>query len=118
MGVGGGNILCGLSASGKGIDRPSADYMGMLETVMNALAVQNALDRMGYETRVQSAIPMSSVCEPYIRRRAVRHMEKGRIVIFAAGTGNSFFTNGTGHPFRARELGWYAPFKGNSVEGD
>ncbi|HKR17094.1 UMP kinase [Rhizorhapis sp.] len=115
--VGGGNIFRGLAAAAKGFDRTSADYMGMLATVMNALAVQNALERMGYETRVQSAIPMSSVCEPYIRRRAVRHMEKGRIVIFAAGTGNPFFTTDTAAALRAAEMGCDALFKGTSVDG-
>src|SRR3546814_6522384 len=117
MVVGGGNIFRGLAAAAKGFDRTSADYMGMLATVMNALAVQNALERMGYETRVQSAIPMSSVCEPYIRRRAVRHMEKGRIVIFAAGTGNPFFTTDTAAALRAAEMGCAALFKGTSVDG-
>ncbi|MBK5264371.1 MAG: UMP kinase [Alphaproteobacteria bacterium] len=115
--VGGGNIFRGLAAAAKGFDRTSADYMGMLATVMNALAVQNALERMGHETRVQSAIPMSSVCEPYIRRRAVRHMEKGRIVIFAAGTGNPFFTTDTAAALRAAEMGCDALFKGTSVDG-
>ena len=115
--VGGGNIFRGLAAAAKGFDRTSADYMGMLATVMNALAVQNALERMGYETRVQSASPMSSVCEPYIRRRAVRHMEKGRIVIFAAGTGNPFFTTDTAAALRAAEMGCDALFKGTSVDG-
>src|SRR5215208_670719 len=85
--VGGGNIFRGLAGAAKGFDRASADYMGMLATVMNALALQNSLEKIGVDTRVQSAIPMSSVCEPYIRRRALRHMEKGRIVLFAAGTG-------------------------------
>ncbi|MCF8708458.1 UMP kinase [Rhizorhapis sp. SPR117] len=117
MVVGGGNIFRGLAAAAKGFDRTSADYMGMLATVMNALAVQNALERMGHETRVQSAIPMSSVCEPYIRRRAVRHMEKGRIVIFAAGTGNPFFTTDTAAALRAAEMGCDALFKGTSVDG-
>src|SRR6516225_6236212 len=88
MVIGGGNIFRGLSGAAKGIDRATADYMGMLATVMNALAMQAALERTGLASRVQSAIPMSSVCEPYIRRRAIRHMEKGRVVIFAAGTGN------------------------------
>lgn len=115
--VGGGNIFRGLAAAAKGFDRTSADYMGMLATVMNALAVQNALERMGVETRVQSAIPMATVCEPYIRRRAVRHMEKGRIVIFAAGTGNPFFTTDTAAALRAAEMGCNALFKGTSVDG-
>ena len=89
--VGGGNIFRGLSAAAKGIERATADYMGMLATVMNALAVQNALEQIGVDTRVQSAIPMASVCEPFIRRRAERHLEKGRVVIFAAGVGSPFF---------------------------
>jgi uridylate kinase len=117
MVVGGGNIFRGLAAAAKGFDRTSADYMGMLATVMNALAVQNALERMGHDTRVQSAIPMASVCEPYIRRKAVRHMEKGRIVIFAAGTGNPFFTTDTAAALRAAEMGCDALFKGTSVDG-
>ena len=91
MVIGGGNIFRGLAGAAKGIDRATADYMGMLATVMNALAMQAALERIGLPSRVQSAIPMSSVCEPYIRRRAIRHMEKGRVVIFAAGTGNPVF---------------------------
>jgi uridylate kinase len=90
--IGGGNIFRGVSAAAGGMDRAQADYMGMIATVMNALGMQNALEKRGVPTRVQSAIPMSSVCEPYIRRRAVRHMEKNRVVIFAAGTGNPFFT--------------------------
>lgn len=117
MVVGGGNIFRGLAAAAKGFDRTSADYMGMLATVMNALAVQNALERMGHQTRVQSAIPMETVCEPYIRRRAVRHMEKGRIVIFAAGTGNPFFTTDTAAALRAAEMGCDALYKGTSVDG-
>ena len=115
--VGGGNIFRGLAAAAKGFDRTSADYMGMLATVMNALAVQNALEKIGVDTRVQSAIPMASVCEPYIRRRAVRHMEKGRIVIFAAGTGNPFFTTDSAAALRAAEMGCDALFKGTSVDG-
>lgn len=115
--VGGGNIFRGLAAAAKGFDRASADYMGMLATVMNALALQNALERLGVDTRVQSAIPMASVSEPYIRRRAVRHMEKGRIVIFAAGTGNPFFTTDTAAALRAAEMGCDALFKGTSVDG-
>jgi uridylate kinase len=101
--VGGGNIFRGLAAAAKGFDRAQADYMGMLATVMNALAMQNALERIGVDTRVQSAIPMASVSEPYIRRRAMRHMEKGRVVIFAAGTGNPFFTTDTAAALRAAE---------------
>src|SRR5262245_23272284 len=109
--VGGGNIFRGLAAAAKGFERTSADYMGMLATVMNALAVQNALEQIGVDTRVQSAIPMSTVCEPYIRRRAMRHMEKGRIVIFAAGTGNPYFTTDTAAALRAAEMGCNALFK-------
>ncbi len=93
--IGGGNIFRGLAGAANGIDRATADYMGMLATVMNALAMQATLERMELPTRVQSAIPMTTVCEPYIRRRAIRHMEKGRVVIFAAGTGNPFFTTDT-----------------------
>lgn len=115
--VGGGNIFRGLAAAAKGFDRTSADYMGMLATVMNALAVQNALEQIGQDTRVLSAIPMDTVCEPYIRRRAVRHMERGRIVIFAAGTGNPYFTTDTAAALRAAEMGCDALFKGTSVDG-
>jgi uridylate kinase len=115
--IGGGNIFRGLSASASGIDRASADYMGMLATVMNALAMQNALEKIGIPTRVQSAIPMSAICEPYIRRRAVRHMEKGRVVIFAAGTGNPFFTTDTAAALRANEMNCNALFKGTQVDG-
>jgi uridylate kinase len=102
--VGGGNIFRGLAGAAEGFDRASADYMGMLATVMNALAMQNALEKIGVDTRVQSAIPMATVSEPYIRRRAVRHMEKGRVVIFAAGTGNPFFTTDTAAALRALEI--------------
>jgi uridylate kinase len=115
--IGGGNIFRGLSAQASGMDRASADYMGMLATVMNALAMQNALEKMGVPTRVQSAIPMSAVCEPYIRRRAARHMEKGRVVIFAAGTGNPFFTTDTAAALRANEMACDALFKGTQVDG-
>ncbi len=115
--VGGGNIFRGLAAAARGFDRASADYMGMLATVMNALALQNALEQRGVDTRVQSAIPMASVSEPYIRRRAMRHMEKGRIVIFAAGTGNPFFTTDTAAALRAAEMGCDALYKGTSVNG-
>jgi len=115
--VGGGNIFRGLAAAAKGLDRTSADYMGMLATVMNALAMQNALEKIGVDTRVQSAIPMATVSEPYIRRRAVRHMEKGRVVIFAAGTGNPYFTTDTAAALRAAEMGCDALFKGTSVDG-
>jgi uridylate kinase len=115
--VGGGNILRGVKMSGKGLSRPTADSMGMLATVMNALAVQNALEEQGVDTRVQSAIPMASVSEPYIRRRALRHIEKGRIVLFAAGTGNPYFTTDTAAALRAAEMGCDALFKGTSVDG-
>ena len=115
--VGGGNIFRGLAGAAKGFDRTSADYMGMLATVMNALAVQNALEQIGVDTRVQSAIPMSSVCEPFIRRRAERHLEKGRVVIFAAGVGSPFFTTDSGAALRAAEMKCDALFKGTSVDG-
>ena len=115
--IGGGNIFRGLSTAAKGMERASADYMGMLGTVMNALAMQNSLEKIGVNTRVQSAIPMDSVCEPYIRRRALRHLEKGRVVIFAAGTGNPFFTTDTAAALRAAEMGCDALMKGTSVDG-
>ncbi len=115
--IGGGNIFRGLSGAAKGMERASADYMGMLATVMNALAMQNALERLGVDVRVQSAIPMASVCEPYIRRRAERHLEKGRVVIFAAGTGNPYFTTDTAAALRAAEMGCDALYKGTSVDG-
>lgn len=115
--IGGGNIFRGISAAARGMDRAQADYMGMIATVMNALGMQNALEKLGVQTRVQSAIPMASVCEPYIRRRAIRHMEKGRVVIFAAGTGNPFFTTDTAAALRAAEMGCDALFKGTSVDG-
>jgi uridylate kinase len=115
--IGGGNIFRGLQAAAHGMERASADYMGMLATVMNALAMQNSLEKLGVQTRVQSAIPMTTVCEPYIRRRAIRHMEKGRIVIFAAGTGNPFFTTDTAAALRAAEMGASALFKGTKVDG-
>ena len=115
--VGGGNIFRGLAGVAKGIDRTTGDYMGMLATVMNALAVQAALENMNVDTRVLSAIPMASVCEPYIRRRAERHMEKGRVVIFAAGTGNPFFTTDTAAALRAAEMNCNALLKGTSVDG-
>jgi uridylate kinase len=115
--IGGGNIFRGLSGAAEGMERASADYMGMLATVMNAIAMQNALERMDVATRVQSAIPMMSVCEPYIRRRAVRHMEQGRVVIFAAGTGNPFFTTDTAAALRASEMGCNALLKGTQVDG-
>jgi uridylate kinase len=115
--VGGGNIFRGMAAAAKGFDRASADYMGMLATVMNALALQNALERLGVDTRVQSAIPMSSVSEPYIRRRALRHMEKGRIVLFAAGTGNPYFTTDSAAALRALEIKADVILKATKVEG-
>ncbi len=115
--VGGGNIFRGISGAARGMDRATGDYMGMLATVMNALAVQNALEQMGVSTRVQSAIPMASVCEPFIRRRAERHLEKGRIVIFAAGVGSPFFTTDSGAALRAAEMKCDALFKGTSVDG-
>jgi len=115
--IGGGNIFRGLSASARGMDRTSADAMGMLATVMNALAMQSALENQGVPTRVQSAIPMQSLAEPYIRRRAVRHLEKGRVVIFAAGTGNPYFTTDTAATLRALEIGADAIFKATKVSG-
>lgn len=115
--IGAGNIFRGVSDASKGIERTSADYMGMLATVMNALAVQSVLEEMGITTRVQSAIPMATVCEPYIRRRAVRHMEKNRIVIFAGGTGNPFFTTDTAAALRAVEMNCDALLKGTQVDG-
>jgi uridylate kinase len=115
--IGGGNIFRGVSAAAAGMDRAQADYMGMLATVMNALAMQAALEKLGIPTRVQSAIPMSSVCEPYIRRRAERHMEKGRVVIFGAGTGNPFFTTDTAAALRAAEMRCDALLKGTQVDG-
>ena len=115
--IGGGNIFRGISAAAGGMDLAQAHYMGMLATVMNALAMQAALEKRGIATRVQSAIPMASVCEPYIRRRAMRHMEKGRVVIFAAGTGNPFFTTDTGAALRAVEMGCDALLKGTQVDG-
>ena len=115
--IGGGNIFRGGPASGQGMERASADYMGMLATVINALAMQHALDERGVPARVLSAIPMSTVCEPYIRRRAVRHLEKGRVVIFAAGTGNPYFTTDTAAALRAAEMGCDALLKGTQVDG-
>jgi uridylate kinase len=115
--IGGGNIFRGMQGAAKGMERASADYMGMLATVMNALAMQNAIEAQGGEARVLSAIPMVTVCEPYIRRRAMRHMEKGRIVIFAAGTGNPFFTTDTAAALRAAEMNCDALFKGTGVDG-
>ncbi|MDE1147723.1 MAG: UMP kinase [Azospirillaceae bacterium] len=115
--IGGGNIFRGVSGAASGMERATADNMGMLATVMNALAMQSALERIGVPTRVQSAIPMASVCEPFIRRRAVRHMEKGRVVIFAAGTGNPFFTTDTAAALRASEMNCDALLKGTKVDG-
>jgi uridylate kinase len=115
--IGGGNIFRGVSGAASGMDRAQADYMGMLATVMNALAMQSALEKREVPTRVQSAIPMSTVCEPYIRRRAQRHMEKGRVVIFAAGTGNPFFTTDTAAALRAAEMNCDALLKGTQVDG-
>jgi uridylate kinase len=115
--IGGGNIFRGLQASAAGIDRASADYMGMLATVINGLALQNALEKAGLMTRCQSAIDMPAVAEPYIRRRAIRHLEKGRIVIFAAGTGNPFFTTDTAAALRAVEIGAEIILKATKVDG-
>ncbi|MBE9605075.1 UMP kinase [Acetobacteraceae bacterium H6797] len=115
--IGGGNIFRGVSGAASGMDRAQADSMGMLATVMNALAMQNALEKIGVSTRVQSAFEMASVCEPFIRRRAVRHMEKGRVVIFAGGTGNPFFTTDTAAALRAAEMGCDALLKGTQVDG-
>lgn len=115
--IGAGNIFRGVSAAASNIERTSADYMGMLATVMNALAMQSALEAKGVDTRVQSAIPMDTVCEPFIRRRALRHMEKGRVVIFAAGTGNPYFTTDTAAALRASEMNCDALLKGTQVDG-
>ncbi len=115
--IGGGNIFRGVSSAADGMERASADYMGMLATVMNALAVQSNLETLGVDTRVQSAIPMDAVCEPYIRRRAVRHMEKGRVVIFAAGTGNPYFTTDTAAALRASEMECDILLKATKVDG-
>ena len=115
--VGGGNIFRGVSGAADGIERATADYMGMLATVMNALAMQAALERLEAPTRVLSAIPMAAVCEPYVRRRAERHLERGRVVIFAAGTGNPFFTTDTAAALRASEMNCEALMKGTQVDG-
>ena len=117
MVIGGGNIFRGLQGSAQGMERATADYMGMLATVMNALAMQSSLEGQGVHTRVVSAIPMDQVCEPYIRRRAVRHLEKKRVVIFAAGTGNPYFTTDTAATLRASEMACEAIFKGTQVDG-
>lgn len=115
--IGGGNIFRGLEASAKGMERASADYMGMLATVLNALALQNALERLDVATRVQSAIEMRELTEPYIRRRAIKHLEKGRVVIFAAGTGNPYFTTDTAAALRAMEIGAEIILKATKVDG-
>jgi uridylate kinase len=115
--IGGGNIFRGLAGAAQGMERATADYMGMLATVINSLAMQSALERQGVVTRVLSAISMQAVCEPYIRRRAIRHMEKGRVVIFAAGTGNPFFTTDTAAALRASEMECDALLKATKVDG-
>jgi len=115
--IGGGNIFRGLAGAAQGMERATADYMGMLATVINSLAMQSALELQGVPTRVLSAISMQAVCEPYIRRRAIRHMEKGRVVIFAAGTGNPFFTTDTAAALRASEMGCDALLKATKVDG-
>jgi uridylate kinase len=115
--IGGGNIFRGVQGAAVGMERASADYMGMLATVINSLAMQNALEGKGVATRVQSAISMQSICEPYIRRRAIRHLEKGRVVIFGAGTGNPFFTTDTAAALRASEMGCDALLKATKVDG-
>lgn len=115
--IGGGNIFRGISGAAAGLERGTADYMGMLATVINALAMQGGLERIGVPTRVQSAIPMETICEPFIRRRAIRHMEKGRVVIFAAGTGSPYFTTDTAAALRATEMNCDAIFKGTQVDG-
>ncbi len=115
--IGGGNIFRGLAASSKGMDRASADYMGMLATMINSLAMQDALEKVGVATRVQSAIAMQEVAEPYIRRRAMRHLEKGRVVIFGAGTGNPYFTTDTAASLRAMEINAQVILKGTKVDG-
>jgi len=115
--VGGGNIFRGVSGAAAGMERANADYIGMLATVMNALSMQHALEHIGVSTRVLSAIPMASVCEPYVRRRALRHLERNRVVIFAGGTGNPFFTTDTAAALRAAEMGCDALIKGTKVDG-
>ena len=115
--IGGGNIFRGISAAAAGMERATGDYMGMLATVMNSLAMQSALEGRNIQTRVLSALPIAAVCEPYIRRRAMRHMEKGRVVIFAAGTGNPFFTTDTAAALRASEMGCDALLKATKVDG-
>ncbi len=115
--IGGGNIFRGMAGAAKGMDRAQADYMGMLATIMNALAMQNALEQLGVDTRVQSAVQMDAVCEPVIRRRAERHLQKGRVVIFAAGVGSPYFTTDSGAALRAAEMNCDALLKGTSVDG-
>lgn len=115
--VGGGNIFRGISGAAQGMERSSADYMGMLATILNALAIQNILDQTGIETRVMSAIEMDQICEPYIRRRAIRHLERGRVVIFAGGIGSPYFTTDTTAALRASEMGCDALLKGTQVDG-
>lgn len=115
--IGGGNIFRGIAASSKGMDRASADYMGMLATMINSLAMQDALEKIGVDTRVQSAIEMREVAEPYIRRRAIRHLEKGRVIILGAGTGNPYFTTDTAASLRAMEIGAEVILKGTKVDG-
>jgi len=115
--IGGGNIFRGMAASAKGMDRASADYMGMLATVLNSLALQDALEKLNVDTRVQTAIEMREIAEPYIRRRAIRHLEKNRVVIFAGGTGNPYFTTDTAASLRAAEIGAEVILKGTKVEG-
>ena len=115
--IGGGNIFRGLSGAAKGMERATADYMGMLATVINSLAMQGVLEKLGVDTRVQSAIPMAAVAEPFIRRRALRHLEKQRVVIFGAGTGNPFFTTDTAAALRASEMGCEVLLKGTKVDG-
>lgn len=115
--VGAGNIFRGVDGEAHGIDRATSDYMGMLATVMNALALQNALEKRDLESRVMSAIPMETVCEPYIRRRAIRHLEKGRVVVFAAGSGNPYFTTDTAAVLRASEMNCHLLLKGTKVDG-
>ena len=115
--IGGGNIFRGLSASAEGMDRAQADYMGMLATVLNSLALQNALEKINVDTRVMSALPIQSICETYIRRKAIRHMEKGRIVICAAGTGKPYFSTDTASALRAAELSCDAIYKATQVDG-
>ena len=115
--IGAGNIFRGVAGAANGMDRVTADYIGMIAIVMNALALQSSLEKLGVHTRVQSAIPMDAVCEPFIRRRAIRHMEKGRVVVFAAGTGNPYFTSDTAGALRASEMGCDALMKGTKVNG-